>query len=110
MTGTLVLRAAGLAGAYLLVLTSVDPGDVAIAAVLGLAVAFALRTPERLRLHARGSARAAGDPRADGGRRWCAGARASCAFCLGRRRASPGFVEVPLGDRIAGRASRCGAC
>jgi multisubunit Na+/H+ antiporter MnhE subunit len=96
MTGTLV-RAAGLAGAYLLVLTSVEPGDVAIAAALGLAVAFALQTPERLRLHPRPAAAAAilFQTAAEIAR----GSARTAAFCLGRGSGEPGVVEVPLGDR-----------
>jgi multisubunit Na+/H+ antiporter MnhE subunit len=95
VTGTLV-RAAGLAGAYLLVLTSVDPGDVAIAAVLGLGVAFALRTPSQLQLRTRlgGAAAILLQTAAEMVR----GTARAVAFCLGRP-SRPGLVEVPRGDR-----------
>ena len=39
----LLVRAAGLTGIYLLVLTSVAPGDILTGGLLGLAVAVALR-------------------------------------------------------------------
>jgi multisubunit Na+/H+ antiporter MnhE subunit len=104
MIGTLV-RAVGLAGAYLLVLTSVDPGDVALAGVLGLAVAFALRTPERLRLHARlGGAVAI---LAQTGAEIVRGSARAVAFCLGRP-GRPGLVEVPLGDRTPAEVAMWG--
>ena len=95
MIGTLV-RAAGLAGAYLLVLTSLEPGDIAIAAALGLAVAFALRTPAQLRLHPRLGGAAA--ILAQTGAEMVRGSWRAAAFCLGRS-ADPGLVEVPLADR-----------
>jgi multisubunit Na+/H+ antiporter MnhE subunit len=93
--GTLV-RAAGLAVVYLLVLTSTAPGDVVVGIVLGLALALSLR-PRR----------ATGD-----GIPWFErlGAAAVVAlqtavemvrgswrvalFCLGRG-PGPGFVEIP---------------
>ena len=43
----LLLRAAGLAGIYLLVMTSLDPGDVIVGAALGMTIAMALR-PHRM--------------------------------------------------------------
>jgi len=105
MTGTLV-RALGLAGAYLLVLTSVDPGDVAIAAVLGLAVAFALQTPERLRLHPR--PRGAVGILAQTAAEMARGTVRTAAFCLGRGRGTPGLVEIPLGDRAPAEVAMWG--
>jgi multisubunit Na+/H+ antiporter MnhE subunit len=104
MIGTLV-RAVGLAGAYLLVLTSVEPGDVALAGVLGLAAAFALRTPERLRLHAR--AGGAVGILAQTGAEMVRGSARAVAFCLGRP-GRPGLVEVPLGDRMPAEVAMWG--
>jgi multisubunit Na+/H+ antiporter MnhE subunit len=102
--GTLV-RAAGLAGAYLLVLTSLDPGDIAIAAVLGLAVAFALRTPSQLQLRTRlgGAAAILLQTAAEMVR----GTARAVAFCLGRP-GRPGLVEVPRGDRTAAEVAMWG--
>ena len=55
-----VERAAGLLLIYLLVLTSLRPGDVLVGAALSLAIAYALRVPEsgdaRLPLLSRASA------------------------------------------------------
>jgi multisubunit Na+/H+ antiporter MnhE subunit len=93
-------RAAALMGVYLLVLTSVAPGDVAVGGVIGLALAVALRprrprrtTGESLRLLA-GAAdallRTAGE--------MVTGSWRVARFCLGRG-AAPGFVEVPREDR-----------
>jgi multisubunit Na+/H+ antiporter MnhE subunit len=95
VTGTL-LRAAGLAGAYLLVLTSVDPGDVAIAVVLGLAVAFALRTPPQLVLRSRLGG--AVGILLQTGAEMVRGTVRAAAFALGRG-GHPGLVEIPRDDR-----------
>ena len=102
MSGVL-LRAAGLAGIYLLVMTSLDPGDVLIAAALGVAIAIALR-PHRMD-------RSSSDPvaplewvRAFAGmlietaREMIVGSWRVVRFCLGGQ-ASPGFVEIPRGGR-----------
>lgn len=104
MIGTLV-RAAGLAGAYLLVLTSLDPGDVAIAVALGLTVAFALRTPAHLRLRSRPGG--AAGILLQTGAEIVRGSWHAAAFCLGRR-AAPGLVEVPLGDRTPAEVAMWG--
>jgi multicomponent Na+:H+ antiporter subunit E len=95
MTGHM-LRAAGLAAVYLLVLTSLDPGDVVIAAALGLAVAVALR-PRRgvwagVRLPA--AAEVVGRTAVE----MAVGSWRAAAYCLGRPSA-PGIVEIPRGDR-----------
>jgi multisubunit Na+/H+ antiporter MnhE subunit len=99
----LLLRGAGFAAIYLLVLTSLDPGDVAIAAVLGVGTAVAVR------------------PRFEAGRAPAsfAGPGAFAAvigatlvevvrgtwrtvrFCLGGK-ASPAFIEIPREDRTRG--------
>ena len=96
MTATL-LRAAALAAIYLLVLTSLKPGDIAMGFGLGLIVAVAVRP----RLKAAGRAlpprgvaavvlRTAGE--------LVIGSWRVARFCLGWR-AAPGFVEIPRGDR-----------
>ena len=93
----LALRAAGFAAIYLLVLTSVEPYDVALGLVLGTALAVALR-PRR-------APRLTGGPlqlaRAflSTGREMVVGSGRVVLFCLGRGSAAPGFVEVPSGDR-----------
>jgi multisubunit Na+/H+ antiporter MnhE subunit len=104
VTGTLI-RAAGLAGAYLLVLTSLDPGDIALAAVLGVAVAFALRTPAQLQLRSRLGGAAA--ILLQTGAEMVRGTMRAAAFCLGRP-GRPGLVEVPRGDRTAAEVAMWG--
>ena len=95
----LLLRAAGLTLVYLLVLTSVEPGDVAIGAVLGLAVAAWL-TPHRAPsgppppVSARGAAAMLARTAAEMVR----GSWRTVRFCLGAP-ARPGLVEIPRGDR-----------
>jgi multisubunit Na+/H+ antiporter MnhE subunit len=99
VTGTLV-RAAGLAAVYLLVLTSAAPGDVLVGLALGLAVALVLRPrssrrprapwPERLAAAAVVALLTAVE--------MARGSWRVVRFCLGGR-ASPGFVEIPRDDR-----------
>ena len=95
----ILLRAAGLAAIYLLVLTSVHPGDVAAGALLGLGVAVWLR-PRR-------SAAAAPPPVTSRGVaamlaqtavEMVRGSWRTARFCLGAP-ADPGLVEIPRGDR-----------
>lgn len=92
-----LLRAAALAGVYLLVLTSLKPGDIAMGFVLGLIVAVAVRPRVQAAgrpLPPRGVAavvlRTAGE--------LVIGSWRVARFCLGWR-AAPGFVEIPRGDR-----------
>jgi multisubunit Na+/H+ antiporter MnhE subunit len=104
VTGTLV-RAVGLAGAYLLVLTSLDPGDIALAAVLGLGVAAALRTPAELELRSRpGGAVAILLQTAE---EMVRGTGRTIAFCLGRP-SRPGLVEIPRLDRTPAEVAMWG--
>jgi multisubunit Na+/H+ antiporter MnhE subunit len=96
----LALRIAGLAAIYLLVLTSVAPGDIVVGAVLAaaLVVTSGAHTPRRS---------------AGGWGRWAiafarmtvvtawditVGAARVARFCIAGG-ASPGFVEIPRGDR-----------
>jgi multisubunit Na+/H+ antiporter MnhE subunit len=94
----LLLRAAGLTAIYLLVLTSLHPGDIAVGALLGVSVALALRPRER------GGAPRKSRPGAALvvlGRTLTeivAGSWRTVRFCLGARYA-PGFVEVPRAGR-----------
>jgi multisubunit Na+/H+ antiporter MnhE subunit len=93
-------RAAGLTAVYLLVLTSASPGDVLIGAILGLAVALALRPrrtahstvpwPERLAAAAVVALQTAAE--------MVRGSWHVVRFCLGGP-ASPGLVEIPREDR-----------
>lgn len=96
-----LLHAAVLTGVYLLVLTSTAPGDVLVGGLLALAVATALRD--------RGAV-----PRSPASAFAWVGAAAGLLlrtawemvigswrvvrFCLGAH-TSPGFVEIPRGDR-----------
>ena len=102
MIGVL-LRAAGLATIYLLVMSSLEPGDVLVGAVLGLLAAFSLRphrmrrsTIERIAPHERLGA--------FGGmvlatlREMIIGSWRVVRFCLGDA-ANPGFVEIPRDGR-----------
>lgn len=102
MIGVL-LRAAGLAGIYLLVMTSLDPGDVLIGSALGLAVATALWP--------RGTHRSPPDPVSpiewlgafammlmETAREMVVGSWRVVRFCLDGS-ATPGFVEIPRGGR-----------
>jgi multisubunit Na+/H+ antiporter MnhE subunit len=95
------IRALAFAGVYLLVLTSLKPGDVLAGLVLGVALALALR-PRR-------SDGGGASPRlaALGPALWrtavemVRGSVSTARFCLGRGGA-PGFVEIPR----AGRSER----
>jgi multisubunit Na+/H+ antiporter MnhE subunit len=95
----LLLRAAGLTLVYLLVLTSVHPGDVAIGAILGLAVAAWLR-PRRGAAAAPApvSLRGAAAMVAQTAAEMVRGSWRTVRFCLGAP-AAPGLVEIPRGDR-----------
>jgi multisubunit Na+/H+ antiporter MnhE subunit len=95
------LRVAGFAAVYLLVLTSLHPGDVALAVLLGACVAVGLRQ--------RGAGRAAGRPVPPSLRAAAAVIAATSAemvvgtwrtarFCLSRR-SRAGFVEIPRAGR-----------
>lgn len=99
MIGVLI-RAAALTAIYLLVLTSVDPGDVLVGGAIGLAIALALR-PRHVARTPRQSLDlviAAAGTVARTGREMVIGSWRVIRFCLGRPEA-PGFVEVPRGDR-----------
>lgn len=99
MTGV-VLRAAGLTAVYLLVLTSIAPGDVLVGAVLGLAVATSLRSRRSSRGRAPGPARlgAAVVVAAQTLAEMILGSWRVARFCLGSS-GSPGFVEIPRQGR-----------
>lgn len=95
-----VERAAGLLLIYLLVLTSLRPGDLLVGAALSLAIAYALRVPES------GDARPPLLSRAPAALAVAAVTIAEVVrgswrvgrFCLGRP-ASPGLVEIPREGR-----------
>lgn len=103
-----LLSAGALTVMYLLVLTSVAPGDVLVGGALGLGVALALRPPQ------------APDPRpvnqllpALAGLVWrtavemVRGSWRAARFCLGRE-ANPGLVEIPRGSRSAAEVALWG--
>lgn len=98
MTGV-VLRVAGLAAVYLFVLTSLAPGDIVAGVLLGLAVVLATRSADRRGVGAWARwfvavvRMVAATTREVG-----LGTVRVVRFCLGAE-ASPGFVEVPRGDR-----------
>jgi multisubunit Na+/H+ antiporter MnhE subunit len=92
------VRAAGLAAIYLLVLTSVDPGDVLVAAVLGLGVSLFVRPRGESPPAPRFSPLAALMVIAHTSVEMVAGSWRTAMFCLGARYRS-GFVEVPRAGR-----------
>lgn len=99
MIGVL-LRVAGLTGIYLLVLTSNDPGDIVIGAVLALVLVAAAR-PSDTRHGLTGWGRwLAALARMFAVTAWEIGLGTVrvVRFCL-RGTGSPGFVEIPRGDR-----------
>ena len=101
MIGVLI-RAAALTAVYLLVLTSVAPGDVLVGGTIGLAVSLALR-PRRLPRDAGSSfarAVATGDALLRTVWEMVVGSWRVVRFCLGAP-GSPGFVEVPRDDRTS---------
>ena len=98
MTG-LLLRAIGLAAVYLLVLTSVDLGDVVVGAALGLGVAAWLRPRHSgasapLPVSLRGVVAMLTQTALEMVR----GSWRTVRFCLGAP-AAPGLVEIPRADR-----------
>jgi multisubunit Na+/H+ antiporter MnhE subunit len=101
--GTL-LRAAWFAAIYLLVISSLELGDVAIGVALGLAVAFGLRSQPAasppLRVRAPAAVVVALSTAAEVVR----GSWRTARFCLGAP-AQPGLVEIPRGDRSPERVA-----
>lgn len=109
MTGTLI-RAAWFAAIYLLVISSIAVGDVVVGVVLGLAVAVGLGRrgashPGTPPLAQR--ARAAAGMMLMTGAEVVRGTWRTVRFCLGEP-GRPGFVEIPRGDRSAGRVALWG--
>lgn len=99
-----LLRAAALAAVYLLVLTSLKPGDVLVGGILGLTVSYWLR-----RRHPSGRPARVGGPahlRVAAAARVLAtttgemvrGSWRVVRFCLGEP-ANPGIVEIPQDER-----------
>jgi len=100
----MVVRAAGLATIYLLVLTSVEPFDILFAVVVGLAVTVALRSrtaPARPSELSGGPLGLAG-ALISTAREMVVGSGRVVRFCLRPGSAAPGFVEVPRGARTRG--------
>ncbi len=95
-----VVRAAALTSIYLLVLTSVAPGDVLIGALLGLGLALALRPrrPSRGPRDSLALTLAITEAVARAFVETVIGSWRVVRFCLGAR-SSPGFVEVQRDDR-----------
>lgn len=96
----MLLRAAALTGIYLLVLTSVAPGDVLVGGLLGLAVAAALRPRDGSPGGAprTGAVAAAAAGLAQTTAEMIRGSWRVVRFCLGAPY-SPGLVEIPRGER-----------
>jgi multisubunit Na+/H+ antiporter MnhE subunit len=97
---TVVFRALGLAAVYLLVLTSVDPGDVAVGLAIGFAIAVALRPQGGQRSAVPLSSRvlSAAVVAFETAVEIVRGSWRVARFCLGGP-AQPGFVEIPRADR-----------
>lgn len=102
MIGVL-LRGAGLAGIYLLVMTSLDPGDILVGSALGLGVAVALR-PHGMHRAPPGRVTpiewvgAFAGMVTETAREMVVGSWRVVRFCLDSS-ATPGFVEIPRGGR-----------
>ena len=96
----LVVVTASLAAVYLLVMTSLAPGDVAIAAALGLGTALALRPRSRAAHDRRLSLRPGAVPSLvwDTAVEMVRGSWRVVRFCAGAR-GTPGFVEIPRDGR-----------
>ncbi|MEX2194591.1 MAG: Na+/H+ antiporter subunit E [Thermoleophilaceae bacterium] len=100
----IVLRATGLTAVYLLVLSSLAPGDVVIGGLLGLAVAFALRSRDRHGSGQRAAAspatrlRAAGVVLLQTAAEITRGSWRTARFCLGAA-TEPGLLEIPRAGR-----------
>lgn len=95
-----LLRAGALASVYLLVLTSLEPGDILVGALLGLAVSLALdpRTPSPGGARATARVGAAALGVAVIAAEMARGSGRVVRFCLGAK-ADPGFVEIPRDGR-----------
>jgi multisubunit Na+/H+ antiporter MnhE subunit len=93
-----LLRATLLAAIYLLVLTSLKPGDVAIGLLLGLGVAVAVHPRDADDLVQSPQPRAALGVLARTVGEMVTGSWRTVRFCLGARYA-PGFAEVPRAGR-----------
>jgi multisubunit Na+/H+ antiporter MnhE subunit len=96
----LLLRAAGLAAVYLLVLTSVDPGDILVGLAIGLVVATVLRgrTQAQPASPWRGRVVATVVVAAETAVEMARGSWRVVRFCLGST-AAPGLVEIPRSGR-----------
>jgi multisubunit Na+/H+ antiporter MnhE subunit len=96
----ILARAASLAVVYLLVLTSVAPGDVLVGIVLGLALALSLRPRRAARpgIRRRERLAAAGVVLLQTAVEMVRGSWRVARFCLGHR-PGPGFVEIPREGR-----------
>lgn len=94
-----VIRSAGLLAIYLLVLTSVHPGDVIIGGAVALAITIGLGTTARRGSTSRGRwLRGLVGTALQTGGEVAIGSWRTIRFCL-QGGGSPGFVEVPRGDR-----------
>jgi multisubunit Na+/H+ antiporter MnhE subunit len=93
-----LLRAAGLAAIYLLVLTSVKPGDVALAALLGIGISLAVRPQDERPPTPGFNPIAAVVVLGRTAVEVVAGSWRTVRFCLGARYRS-GFVEIPRAGR-----------
>ena len=98
---TIIVRAIGLAAIYLLVLTSLDPYDIAAGLLLGLLVAIVLRPQGEAQM----VVRLTGGPRAIAGAilatagEMVVGTGRVVAFCLRPDAHPPGFVEIDSDGR-----------
>ena len=97
----ILLRAAGLLAIYLLVLSSLKPGDVLVGGILALAVAFVLRPRQcRPQRHPQGAPAPLAFVAAIGGTllEMVRGSMRTVRFCLGDSSRS-GLVEIPREGR-----------
>jgi multisubunit Na+/H+ antiporter MnhE subunit len=93
-------RAGGLTAIYLLVLTSLDPGDILVGGLLGLGLVLALRARPlpRQAVRTRAWLPAAAGVLAQTFAEMVIGSWRVVRLCLGET-GHPGFVEIPRGER-----------
>lgn len=101
---SLLASVAALTGIYLLVLTSLEPGDVVLGAVIAVGVVLALRPRRPPARPPVAGARAAADLVARTAGEMAVGSWRVARFCL-RGEGTGRLVEIPRGDRTDGEVA-----
>ena len=95
----IILQGLLLMGVYLLVLTSMKPGDAVVGFALGVGVSVALRPRRAGRAPGLSSLLALGPVLVSTAVEMVIGSWRTARFCLGRGGGEPGFVEIPRQGR-----------